>query len=1291
MEPIKNKVSEGLHLDFNPFNQPVNTMRDNRNGIITDLEDGSHVWANLNGTSLIFELDPNDNIMANCWIRERLFLIVLNIVKDYVVIYEALYDETGDFTSLENRWEGSNTELNLSLDHPIRAIFGFYENDKVQRIYWTDNFNPPRVINVKDDNRVTIEEKFANFFPIIDPGYGTFTFDSLVAGGNCKAGIHFFAWRLFKEGYYTDWSYLSSGVPVLETAVMITYDAYQEMQGAAPNEVTSKKIRIVLSDLDTDYDSIQVAAFYSNDYNSAQAGVIFYDGDISGTSMTLDYLGNENLGTVTIDDLLETTVVIETCKDMAHIKKRNIFANIKEREEIDVSGVHSEGKNNEMEVTMEPIRHGLMLDSTGYPGNSWSTGNKALSAIKNGMTEMASVGDLYPFIYYKAVTECTFDDGAMGTRTIPAGNIFKLEMVLDVVDLTTGSAKPITFKSKYRPASAGAFDLNTNVSETKEIYNDYYNFKNPYFVNNFRGYPRGETVRLGVTFFDKTGRPFFTRHLYNTETSFGGLYNIGPGDFTSSPPGDGSTYGGLSQTHYAIWESLVSDIPKAIVGSSLGIRVSGIDITDIKDKIGGFSIVRAPIERQRVAYGVLNGMIAEGASSNDIKVKAPFRNVDSDADLYDKGYSFWCPEDMFNFTGFSIQPGDKIRNEYYLTPCVADESEQVNFNGMGREESDSYCLYQKFLYYTDDTGAGTNGELLEEHEVSVYTKYQIGDASAVDGIVIDPSNANKLFFDETTFAGLRSHATRQGIIIFDELEASGTNIKGKHNLSWSNPQLLMCSVFRENSNPYGGLGDSALANTLYIGTGHYQEINDDVLNDIYDGANYIFNDIDIYGGDTYVCMFDFMHMLKNEDRLGVYSGFNHSVIVPIETRINLDYREGDHIAKNRSYDTSNTDGMRRNSTKGHNWDDFNYNDGYSSDNIDDYYLALPYNFRLENKFDARMRYSAAKSYGELEDNFRKFSALNYMDVSTEYGSITNIKSKFSKVIYWQRDAVGYIPINERALSTNQFGDPVQLGVGGIFERYDEMIDKLGNSNQFGLVESNAGFHWYDAVRKVFVSIANNLQFSHDSIAKGLDSFFVNDIPNNMDQYDFTSPNINFGIVGGFDIRNKLIFVTFRMPGELFETICYNIKKNKFIGFFDFKVRRYFNWKDYLYSIDDNLNNIHQHGIGSPGMYHGVFYNQYFEIIVKEQSNLPIIYDNFEFISSQDTFKQLVYEDQLGASVSDLINNSRNIKFRNKRYYGNFPRIERERLSGGYIKMKFINDSTTSIWFEELKTYFRKMI
>src|SRR5664279_823301 len=106
-------------------------------------------------------------------------------------------------------------------------------------------------------------------------------------------------------------------------------------------------------------------------------------------------------------------------------------------------------------------------------------------------------------------------------------------------------------------------------------------------------------------------------------------------------------------------------------------------------------------------------------------------------------------------------------------------------------------------------------------------------------------------------------------------------------------------------------------------------------------------------------------------------------------------------------------------------EDYNYNDGYSSDNINALYHALPFGFVNNSKFEARMRYSQPKVPGEKVDKFRIFPPLNKIDLSINFGIINNIRDNSNNLLYWQEDQVGYIPINERQLTTNAFGSAVQ--------------------------------------------------------------------------------------------------------------------------------------------------------------------------------------------------------------------------------------------------------------------------
>lgn len=1266
-----NRIVNGIHLDNNQFDQPDNTMRDSRNGIIYDVETGNYIWKPIKGTISNLTLAANDRLMRYANIRDRHFILILNTVSDYVKLTELIINASGNIASTVVIWQSTNTLMTLDINYPIRSMFGIYENDNIVRMYINDYHNPPRVLNIAGTPPVSINEKFINFTPVIDNVYGNIALSEL-SGGSLKAGTYFFAWRLFKDGYYTDWSYLSNPFPIFNGLPGSSFDDYQEIEGQNPDIVTSKGIQINITNIDDDYDVIQIAAFYSNDFNSVGPGTIIYESSITGTTISYSYYGGENAGTITINELLETSILITKCKDMTLAGKYNVLANIEERSELDVSSLHSQGKNNQMEVSILPSQYFILLDTT--DPNFWGTYD-ALYGILNG-TDISRFG-VIDLLYHYAVTEVRYSD-LSGAHVIPAGSYFK---VGPLANYTSGTARLATVIKKYRKASATIpYDLNDDYSlETTQVINNYYNYKNPLFANKFKGYPSGEKIRLGILFFDKTGRPFFVRHLYNTETTIGGK-TIGPGDTRVPDINENSPY-------YSCISFGQSALPPYWYSKNIGsvnyFSISGIDITPIKDEIGGFAIVRCPIERENLAYGALAFTYHNG---NDIYTAYGFRGYSGDVSKYKGAYCFYSPEDMFDLDGFSIQPGDKLVNKYYLTPTNPASTDISGCEGFGDEMSVNN-LYQMFYVHSPSTDTG-NAAIGAEHEILFSTKYRQGDG---DEIIIDPRDETKLLrYQHPTIYGDGgfTHITSVNILVLD-IDDVAPDVKGRFNLASTAPAMLVCSIKRPISSPYGGSSDSALASSLYISTGHFQIVDATVLADIEDGGNYVFNEVEVFGGDTYKCIWDFMRTMRNEDVVGTKHG--QSFLMPIETRINLDLREGNHVGRLRAYSVAYPDGLRW-LTGSNKWEEFNYNDGYSSDVIGKYYLPVPINFRLENKFDTDVRWSDPKEYGEYVDSFRVFKPLNKITLDKKFGEVNNIRYKFNNLIYWQKGCVGYIPLNERALTSNEIGNVIQLGVSGIFDRNDQLVEFVGNSNQFGLVESNDGFHWFDAVKKMFVSINSGLKIGPDSIIHGLDRWFINELPENMDSYD--NPSYNYGINGGFDPRSKMVFMTFRTATVL-ETIGFNIKAGKFEGFFDLLPRHYFDIRDYLFVATDSV--IHKHGVGALGTFFGTLYPQYLTIIVNDKNMVDRVFDTFELIGNDKFFDQVIYTLEDGTTITEYLTGSQaryvrqKISYRNKRWFGNFPRISRERLVGSYCKITFVNTGTGDARFILLKTGYRDSI
>jgi hypothetical protein len=146
---------------------------------------------------------------------------------------------------------------------------------------------------------------------------------------------------------------------------------------------------------------------------------------------------------------------------------------------------------------------------------------------------------------------------------------------------------------------------------------------------------------------------------------------------------------------------------------------------------------------------------------------------------------------------------------------------------------------------------------------------------------------------------------------------------------------------------------------------------------------------------------------------------------------------------------------------------YEYNSAYSAQNN-----AIGYTQQLidENKnrvFDCRIVYSDVKTNGELLDSWSTFKPANYTDVETEYGQITQLKKFGNRLFFWQRDAFGVLPVNDRSIIQDNNISSLTLGTGGVLNTPATYIT-TGNGFAFGviggIVMSMEAMYWYDHLR-----------------------------------------------------------------------------------------------------------------------------------------------------------------------------------------------------------------------------------
>ncbi len=259
--------------------------------------------------------------------------------------------------------------------------------------------------------------------------------------------------------------------------------------------------------------------------------------------------------------------------------------------------------------------------------------------------------------------------------------------------------------------------------------------------------------------------------------------------------------------------------------------------------------------------------------------------------------------------------------------------------------------------------------------------------------------------------------------------------------------------------PYNGNTYSARSNSVYIPIGAYGDKNTSTV--------YAF------GGDTYIGILDYpaqMIFQRNDVNEWLEGKRYFGAYIPLESTINLKLSMGEMT--NRTYNAGlNTvdaymqvEPVQLGTYHSQSKPFYLYNDVYSVTPNGKMLTTEGLYSEANVKSANRVYVSQAKTTNENVDNWSVFKPADFIDVDYQYGEITNIKSIFNKLYFWQKNAFGVLSVNERSLiQDNNIGQLV-LGTGGIMDRYDYISTLNGSNviNDRSITNSSSNIYWYDS-------------------------------------------------------------------------------------------------------------------------------------------------------------------------------------------------------------------------------------
>ena len=224
------------------------------------------------------------------------------VINDYIVLFTKDTSYNYIYRVLISNNTGTIKELfkgDLSFDelYKIQAL-PFYENDSIQKVYWIDGKNQPRVINIKDETSIYDNKSF-NFVQELSLNE-TVTVEKQTYGGSFKSGIVQYAFTYFNKNgaesnifHITPMQYVS---PV--------------DRGGKVDEVVSNSFKISLSDLETKFEYVRIYSIFRTsidttpevkniiDLKTSEGSVVFVDTNLTGEAVTSDlllYVGGEEV------------------------------------------------------------------------------------------------------------------------------------------------------------------------------------------------------------------------------------------------------------------------------------------------------------------------------------------------------------------------------------------------------------------------------------------------------------------------------------------------------------------------------------------------------------------------------------------------------------------------------------------------------------------------------------------------------------------------------------------------------------------------------------------------------------------------------------------------------------------------------------------------------------------------------------------------------------------------------------------------------------------------------------
>jgi hypothetical protein len=1204
-------------------------------------------------------------------------------VLDVDMILSTTVDEDGNFGSVTIHYAYKDDEDGIGLHfNRDMAVVGRYESEDIQKVYWVNGIDPLRFYNLSEDNininylldALDLEQGLTIKYPssldhVPDVNFSRINIDDILEGGNYTAGVVQYAYQLYNKN-----GNVSTISPVTNPVYLASSNRY-EIGGNDIGEEVSKSVKISIEDIDDRFNRIKVFALFSDTIDGNPTVNVIYEGENKGSLDLIDT--NTPVDTLTYEEFLvfnNTTYIPNSIES-----KNNILflGNVKE------ATFQSEAIDN--------------WDSRAYmfPENSDSTHIKIYRS---------PTGDFYND--YLEYNTSNWDQIPMDAEAVVLGVPGYSSKNLTAADLTD---YPLYRRFKPNSSICGGegpniefeYVLTENVIDTyyKRVSSSPIEYKPERTDKNSRtlsGLQPNEVYRFGIVFYNKKGQASYVKWIQDIRIPYVEL--IDSGKSTIEYDDESLSYRG-----------------REIIANNINIKFTIKNFPD-DDNIAAWQIVRVKRNAQdrEILYNGL--LLATHIRGSDAFTRI-YLDFNSESGKYYSGkpldrndydyassedrpltWEFLCPEINFNKEVVDLLNCNILVNYYQLYDSYT--------KSLSRHD-----ICQSIYYKTEPWPRYHSAREIQNY---VIAKPPTFTGNGDSGIVYKLGDSTQEKLINTALPEYSGHGDNIGIggtkliissKVFDSLGPSSLNNNNfPDNTDWdegdyyiSNGEYYYRTLYAQITknviySRYGGFTFKARQNNVYIPYGE--------INRIEESTDTTTN----FNGDTFLQMFDYVRSLAQEDypkEWGEYDGLQEIISFPVHTSINLNFRNDNifkYITLNPSGETDGDGNLKDmwiqetvetgiayqpiyyNEKIG---DLYSYNSVYSKQNEAKKFYPKPVDFE-ENKFiDTKVVASEEKINGEYTDSWLLYKTANFIEVESNYGSITTLKQFMNNLYCFQENAVSILSVNERSLVQDSSGLQLALGTGGVLTRYDYISTNAGLQSPTAIVTSKRALYFIDEYSKeIWIVQGPNLQ--ELTRIKGFSSELNRLLPKEK-------------ITLGFDPKFNDIYFTFGFTTNW----IYNEIIGSFISKFTGIVQNYFNLKGEFYSFNSvNTSSIFRHN--DPNSKLGS--KAYITVLINPNGNIVNQFDNLDLRTQvldelgaevDRTVSRITYSNSYISPITRetiLSGTDKNMSYLTRMFRTQVPLTSSgKRMADTYllVTLEFDNEGNNTFKLHDIITYYRE--